>query len=485
LNSTDAVGSDQSTSPGLEADEQRLAAWVERTLGGRVERMTRLARWRPAWDIDFVLDGQLIPLHARGDREANFAIPIRIADERPMHDLLEKHGLPVPHAHGLCDDPYVLVMDRLAGNVDLTFADSDAVRKKLIEDYLRLLPAIYSISMEEVAAHGIPCPRNPADPEEVALGALLRWEQVYDRLITRPDPIATFLRRWLHRNAPKHRAVARFITFDAFQFMFEGDAITGLLDFELAHVGDPMMDLAALRIRDTIKHLGDLSEISVRFEELTGETVDHDVVDYHTVLYNALTVLAAGPAIVAPVESTDHVSHQAWYVNSARWAFETIAEICGYELEPVNEPETIASSHAPTFAHLTRGIRSLKTATADDAYRQKSLHWVARHLQRVDEIGTPIAQANLEDLAQLLGHRPDADRADAELIRFITDADASHDEALVRLLDARAQRAHLLLGPSGSLMLRHPRLRSLRRDATQDPLGGREGWPAGSIAGTQ
>jgi hypothetical protein len=95
-------------------DEQRLAGWIEANLGGTVVRVERLQRWRPGWDVDLVIDDTLVPLHARGERELNFAIPYRIADELPIHHLLEANGLPVPHAYGLCDSPYSLVMGRLA-----------------------------------------------------------------------------------------------------------------------------------------------------------------------------------------------------------------------------------------------------------------------------------------------------------------------------------------------------------------------------------
>lgn len=109
-------------------------------------RVERMKRWRPGWDVDVVIDGTVLALHARGERELNFAIPCRIADEVRVHHLLEANGLPVPHAYGLCDDPYSLVMDRLPGAVDLTFAASDYERTQLIEEYLSMLPRIYGTS---------------------------------------------------------------------------------------------------------------------------------------------------------------------------------------------------------------------------------------------------------------------------------------------------------------------------------------------------
>ena len=63
------------------AEDAQLAAWVERTVRGRVTRVERMPRWRPAWDIDVDVDGRALPLHARGDREPRIVMPYRIGDE--------------------------------------------------------------------------------------------------------------------------------------------------------------------------------------------------------------------------------------------------------------------------------------------------------------------------------------------------------------------------------------------------------------------
>ncbi len=465
-------------------DDARLAAWIERTVGGRVTSVERKARWRPAWDVDLEVDGSLLPLHARGEREPRIVMPYRIADEVATHDLLEAHGLPVPHAYGLADDPYALVMDRLAGFVDLSFATDDDERDQLLDEYLSLLARIYEIPLDAAAAAGFDV---PTDSATTGLAFLRRMESGYDAaMVAYPaDPIAVFLRRWLRDNVPPHRLRhARFITYDSFQFMFDDGRITGLLDFEHAHVADPMMDLAALRVRDTLKNIGDLVQTGARYEAVTGIAIDHDVVEYHTVLYNALSVVSVGPPLADPLPATDWLSYLAWYVNGARWAFETIGEIRGFELPPVAVPEPQPTRHAAAHRHLVGGLRAAAStaAGADDAVA--ALGRIASHLKRVDEVGAAFDAADLDELTNLLGHRPDPREADAELVEFIDRAGPAHEEALVRVLDARAQRMHLGMASPGSLMLRHPALRSLRpgREAER---GVEETWPSGAIPGTR
>ena len=170
--------------------------------------------------------------------------------------------------------------------------------------------------------------------------------------------------------------------------MFEGGRITGLLDFEHAHVGDPMMDLAALRVRDTIKNVGELSETASRYEAITGITIDHDVVEYHTVLYNALSVISTGPSLADPLPGTDWMSYLAWYVNGARWAFESIAEIRGYQLEAVPIPPP-RSGPSRTGVPVPDGRAAFCLEGSSQDYELAGLGRLANHLKRVDEIGWP------------------------------------------------------------------------------------------------
>jgi hypothetical protein len=91
-------------------------------------------------------------------------------------------------------------------------------------------------------------------------------------------------------------------------------------------------------------------------------------------------------------------------------------------------------------------------------YRLRALFREARHAARAVEIGDQVSSDDLDDLHQLLGHRPaDWFAGEEELERFVL-ADAAsgtHDEALLVLFHKRNLRAHQLLGPPGSAMATH------------------------------
>jgi hypothetical protein len=270
--------------------------------------------------------------------------------------------------------------------------------------------------------------------------------------------------------------------------MFDQGKITGLIDFELAHVGDPLSELATLQVRNSIKNLGDLPTIVSLWSEMTGEELDYDVIDFHNVNYNVHAVLSSAPLIKYPSARGDLMSHYGWYVNGARWAFESIASMTGVELTQVDAPVGRSSSYSPAFEHLVQRLSNKGPELSAGDHEQAVAFRVARHLQRLDTVFRSVEQDDLDDAAEHLGHRVEPDDLDAALVRAIRDARPDDEPALLRLFDRRVQRMHQTLGPEGSMMLRHPRLRSIRPGEEQAPgptAADDLPWTPGLIAGTR
>lgn len=91
-----------------------------------------------------------------------------------------------------------------------------------------------------------------------------------------PDPFAEFCLGWLRRNPIDNAGREAPVVWDSGQFHHSNGKILAVLDLELGHLGDPMMDLAAWRMRDIIVGYGDMKELYARYEELSGAPVDLD-----------------------------------------------------------------------------------------------------------------------------------------------------------------------------------------------------------------
>src|SRR3546814_14027226 len=64
---------------------------------------------------------------------------------------------------------------------------------------------------------------------------------------------------------PLHRTQTALLIADAPQFFHDGERVTHIFDLELAHVGDPMADLASVRVRDINEPIGGMTQLLKRY----------------------------------------------------------------------------------------------------------------------------------------------------------------------------------------------------------------------------
>ncbi len=83
-------------------------------------------------------------------------------------------------------------------------------------------------------------------PDECWRRELDYWERMIDEHEMEPQPIARAAIRWLRRNPPPpaQRVTAVHGDFRTGNFLYRGSEIYGVLDWEMAHFGDPLEDLA-------------------------------------------------------------------------------------------------------------------------------------------------------------------------------------------------------------------------------------------------
>lgn len=432
---------------------EAVASAVSRQYGMKVERITRQTRWRPTWFVTGTVDGVEQGLVVRGERVDTQVFPLR--HEVRFHEIVESHGIAVPKVLGWLDDIEwdAVVLDMVPGRPD--FQDTDeADRDVIVEEYLNLLVAVHALDPDEFSRAGIT--RAPAPTEAATVG---HWhmERLWRAKKTLPDPFLEFCLGWLHRNPPRSQGRETPIIWDTGQFHHHEGHLVAALDLEFGHVGDPMLDLAVWRMRDTLIPYGDFGSLYRRYSELSGREVDIEAIKRHHFAATIGNQLMFGPAVADPVPETDLMNNMQWNSETNLHATEALAEFLGVELPEVEVPESKRTRAAKTYDHL---IESLKVSTDDYllAHDLRLAFRMARHLKRVSEIGDAVVEADLDDLEPLLGYRPQTWwEGDAALEKFVlADAETGqYDERLVALFHRRNLRVHMQLGPAGSSMVAH------------------------------
>lgn len=199
--------------------------------------------------------------------------------EAALMRLAGAAGVPSPEvlAHGAGDGPLA------AGYVLMTHVPGESVPQRILRDpAMAGLRAGFAADCGEILArlHTIdPAAADdlPADDQLAAWSAVLAAEQ-------EPHPILEHVAAWLRRHQPE--PVAPHVVHGDFRLgnlLVQPTGVTAVLDWELAHLGDPVEDLAWLTIRawrfggdGEVAGCGDVAELVASYEKAGGTPVDLD-----------------------------------------------------------------------------------------------------------------------------------------------------------------------------------------------------------------
>ena len=280
-----------------ESFSQALQAMTARIVPGAsgIANLRRLSAGATlqTWSFDAVADGTMLhPLILRrspGGLRSTESLSLEV--EAELIRALAGSGAPVATVvhtlvpqDGLGDG---FLMTRIEGETiprkilrDEEFA---AIRPHLATQFGAILGAISKVDTARLP----PLPFKPADV------IMTRLSDRYETLgVARPVFEVAF--RWLRQNAPAELAQYRLVhgDFRNGNMIFGSDGVRAVLDWEVAHIGDPAEDLAWIsappwrfgELDRPVGGLGSRQQLFEAFEAATGERVDPARVHYWEVM---------------------------------------------------------------------------------------------------------------------------------------------------------------------------------------------------------
>lgn len=420
----------------MESAPPQMIEWIERTTGGRVIHCERQPRWRPAWYVDVERNGDILPLYFRGDRGSLDHGVYTLEHEYRVLEVLEAHEIAVPHVYGFCPDPRGIVMARAPGRANLLTVDDAGERAAILNDYMTWLARIHRIGTGPFEAAGL-----SLEDGAMIMADFDRWESTYRAKKARPEPFLEFAIRWLRRDPPVRHAQPTLAVGDSGQFLFEGCRVTAVIDLELAFLGDPLHDLACMRLRDLAEPLGPLAPAFAHYESEMGTPIDRAALDFHTVRFAVCTPMSVSHVLAQPPGDIDLVRYLVWYVQFSRVALEIMAGLEGITLDPPAMAEVAATRFADGFAMLDAALADIAPDEPQQQFRLDVAQRLSAFLRCVNEIGPQIAREDLDDAASLLGTRPASwHECDIELEALVAKVDSSCDAELIRFFHRRMTR---------------------------------------------
>ncbi len=284
---------------------------------------------REIWSFDCAIDDgnstRSKKARCRRDPGAHNIATSRRNEFLAIRAAFELTALPVPEVFWLSDDPEVLgaaffIMERI---------DGETLARRLLRDdaYAKARDVMPSQLAEILAKiHRIDPVKHKLDflpkaDADAALAEVKQYEATFRRLALEPHPAFELAFRWLLSRVPKTpRNTLVHGDYRIGNVIFGPEGVRSILDWELAHLGDPMEDVGwmcvrAWRFGNDQKPVGGLSsreDFFRAYEKASGVTVDPDAARVWEVFGNLrwgiITISQARTHIVGFVKSVELAS---------------------------------------------------------------------------------------------------------------------------------------------------------------------------------
>ena len=424
----------------LHDHDPELGRWIESSLGGRILRSHRTAIGgsRTTYLVDVESHDAIDAVVARCEGQGSFTgTELTLAREATAYRALAATPVPSPAVLAQRDDGSCVILERLQGTHDLETLD-EAERASSMDDFIHVLAQLHLLDPDELDLPGFARPTSAEDHARLDIAMWQRLAAGVDDL----DPLLAYCGSWLHRSAPATVARTSFVQGDTGpgNFLVHEGRVSGLVDLEFAHLGDPMDDLAWLLMRMRVeRHEAD--EIFRRYEQASGITIDEEsvryyrlAVDYRCAITTSLAVTRGGGARgFAPYLMVTH----RYLDGVAR----RIGALTGVEVGPI-EVSVEPTPQRPLFDQLLADVRAAVRSIEDHEVRERTrnaqifVHYLRAH----DQYGKTIAELDRQDRVAAFGD----DISDVELADIATKAGERADLDVLAYLIRRQHRQDAL-----------------------------------------
>lgn len=427
-----------------------LSVWLRDELGCSDIALDKQRRWRPVWHARARQNGVTREFLLKGDRTWP-THPYPLDYEMRMQRTLHENGIPIPAILGMCDRPNTIIMEWIDGGRDPGLVQQAIESASVMTDdrwaaslrYMEILADVHRIPYQKFAEAGADVPQGA---QNIAMHNYERFHAMTQAQgVT--DPILEFCVRWLRRNYPRNRQSISFVTGDCGQFLSDGPRVTGILDVEIGHLGDPMRDLACFRGRHPIENMGDVPALFRHYEKAMGVPLDHDAIAFHTVAFLAEAIYGPLFGLYETGRGGDWVEAAVQVPMIGRRCMEALAEILEIELDEIQlPPPAPADRDELALRKLAAEIDRLPESEALQGWQRNILASIPHYLEQKARYRDWLREEDLRDLENLLGKRfDDVSSGDDALMHFIAASTPEHDIALTRFFHRRMLRQCLVI----------------------------------------
>jgi aminoglycoside phosphotransferase (APT) family kinase protein len=225
-----------------------------------------------------------------------------IGREHRILTALHSAGLAVPRIHHYSTEHDAMLMEYIRGRTSYQTTPSPDLQRRIQDQLMREIVRLHACDPDRLGLAEFADCRTVARALDRDLGVV---GDMYRNLVLLQEPEIEFALRWLAANAPDPDRRACLVHGDVGpgNFLFGDDgSILAIIDWEVAHVGHPLEDLAAVLCRALGVEFGSAGDHIANYERASGEEVDRHKLDYFVILvltrwYVGLNLALSRPSV--------------------------------------------------------------------------------------------------------------------------------------------------------------------------------------------
>jgi len=423
-----------------------LLAWVASVACAPVSHVTQIAGGNRcvSWAVE--AGGQRLYLRWQPPRPPS-AEPYTVWREAGIYQALAGSDVPAPRLIAVHETHQAILTELVPGRADYRRIADRAERETIAREFIAGLARLHRLD----AAHLAP----GATIADCVRREIEIWRAMYHEAKL-ADPLIAFAFDWIDAHLPQPEGRPVLVHGDAGpgNFLFENGHLTALLDWELAHPGDPMEDLAWFSMRNVMEPVPDFAACIRAYADEPGMRVDLARIRYHRVLVSLRVVIIRHRNVTG--QPGNSIVSQAL---NQRLLIEAMADASGIVLEriaPLRAGDTALTVLYDSVLEDLRGEIAEVSQEPRAVAAAKGAAKVVKYLRDLDRLGDLIAAEALDGLAAVLGERP-ASVAEglAEMLARHRSGALSFETVLRQFARITARAAEPAAGASGGLAHRH------------------------------
>lgn len=410
-----------------------IIAWIEGVAGGRFTGSRHVAAGgRDGFFVDVERGGERLDLFLQlGRQGASFdTSTVNVEKEAQVFRALAPTGVPVPKVWGVHGPSKALLVERIKGRVWMHPPATAEEQLSVAQDFIRHLATWHRLDPRTLELSTFGPVLSAREHQRLNLEYMKKQAASEGEV----EPMLRISLDYLERELPDYEGPTVLLQGDTGpgNLMFETGKVTGVVDWELAHFGDPMDDIAWVSWRTTQHTFTHLPDRLREYEALSGHKLDDARILYYRV--NAFVRLACigsgqwggfgvtnmGVQKPRPAETAtptdadfDRTADGSTFVFTIlhrRMRLESLTAVMGLPFGPPQEdieqapPKEYGQMYEDMLGRLQVAVKRTEDKLASNV--MKGVARSVKYLKEADRNGVWFDQMEIEDIGGLLGRKP-------------------------------------------------------------------------------